>query len=61
MEGFLPYESSGLRLKLYMTKQLEQIIKEISGEEGRVADLNFAYQNSWLLDMLRTRGDHIKF
>ena len=44
-----------------MTKQLEQIIKDISGEEGRIADLNFAYQNSWLLDMLRTRGDHIKF
>jgi len=44
-----------------MTKQLEQIIKDISGEEGRIADLNFAYQNSWLLDKLRARGDHIKF
>lgn len=60
-EGFLPYESDGLRLKLYLTKTLEDIIKEKSGEEGRIADLNFAYHNSWLLERLRERGDCIKY
>lgn len=45
-----------------MTKKLEEIINEISGGEGgRISDLNFAYHNSWLLDKLRLRGDHIKY
>ena len=44
-------ESDGLRLKLYMIKQLEAILKDISGEEdGRISDINFAYHNSWLLE-----------
>lgn len=60
-ENFLPYESDGLRLKLFLTKTLEDIIKQKSGEEGRIADLNFAYHNSWLLDRLRDRGDCIKY
>lgn len=46
---------------MFLIKKIEEIILELSGEVGRVADLNFAYQNSWLLDMLRKRGDHIKF
>ena len=55
-------ESDGLRLKLYLTRELENIIKEISGEDGgRIADINFAFHNSWLIDLLRSRGDHIKY
>jgi hypothetical protein len=60
-ERFLPYESNGLRLKMFLIKKIEEIILELGGEVGRVADLNFAYQNSWLLDLLRTRGNYIKF
>lgn len=60
-ENFLPYESDGLRLKAYFTKTLEDIILQKSGEAGVIADINFAYHNSWLLDRLRERGDCIKF
>jgi len=52
----------GLRMKLFMCQKLEEVIKEKSGKEGgKVADLNFAYHNSWLLDALRYRGEHIKY
>ena len=46
-----------------MTKQLEAIIKEKLGEgsEGRIVDINFAYHNSWLIDLLRQRGTAIKY
>ena len=59
----MPHESDGLRLKLYMIKQLEDIIREISGGEcdGRIADINFAYHNSWLIEKLSKRGEHIKY
>ena len=63
-EGLFPnVKSDGLRLKLYMTKKLEEIIREKLGRgiEGRVVDINFAYHNSWLIDMLRTRGNFIKY
>ena len=61
-ESFAYYESDGMKLKLYITRELEKILKEKSGDdEGRVADINFAYYNSWLLDSLRTRGDLIKY
>ena len=53
------YPSDGLRLRLYLSKKLEEYIKEISGVEGRVSDLTFAYCNSWLIDKLRQRGQHI--
>jgi len=43
-----------------LAKKLEDYIKEISGTEGRVSDISFAYHNSWLIDGLRTRGDAIK-
>jgi hypothetical protein len=55
-------ESDGLRLKLYMARELEAIMNEISGkDDAKVADINFAFHNSWLIDALRTRGDHIKY
>lgn len=61
-ERFLPRESDGLRLKLYLIKKLEELLKQLSGEDGgRIADVNFAYYNSWLLDGLRDRGDAIKY
>ena len=58
----MPRESDGLRLKLFLIKQLEELLKQLSGEDGgRIADVNFAYYNSWLLDGLRDRGDAIKY
>jgi len=59
---FMRYDSDGLRCKLFMTQKLEEILKEQSGKDGgKVADINFAYHNSWLIDALRERGDLIKF
>ena len=59
-ESFAYYDSDGMKLKLYMARELEKILKDLSGDdEGRIADINFAYYNSWLLDSLRTRGEHI--
>lgn len=59
----MPLESDGLRIKLYMIKLLEDLIRELSGGEcdGRIADINFAYHNSWLINKLCKRGEHIKF
>ena len=58
----MPRESDGLRLKLFLIKKLEDLLKELSGEDGgRIADINFAFYNSWLLDGLRDRGDAIKY
>lgn len=54
-------ESDGLQIKLYLSKILEDKLAEQTGNtDGKVADMNFAYYNSWLLDKLRERGDHIK-
>ena len=52
-----------MKLKLYMTKKIEEIIKTKlgTGVDGRVVDINFAYYNSWLIDMLRKRGSYIKY
>lgn len=51
-----------MKLKLFITRELEKILKDKSGNDnGHIADINFAYYNSWLLDSLRTRGDLIKF
>lgn len=61
-QNFLPYETEGLRFKCFLQQRLEDVIKEISGEDGgRIVDINFAYHNSWLLDSLRQRGEFIKF
>lgn len=44
-----------------MKKIFEDQLKELSGKEGyRIADINFAYHNSWLIDNLRDRGTFIK-
>jgi len=44
-----------------LIKIFEDRLKELSGKEGyRIADINFAYHNSWLIDSLRERGTHIK-
>lgn len=59
-ESFAYYDSDGMKLKLYLARELEKILKEMSGDDdGKIADINFAYYNSWLLDGLRTRGEHI--
>ena len=59
---FMRYDSDGLRIKLYLTQKIEEILKEHSGKDGgKVADINFAYHNSVLLDKLRTRGEFIKY
>ena len=59
--SFEYYETSGYQLKFWIIKQFEDKLKEISGKDGyRSADVNFAYHNSWLLDGLRVRGEHIK-
>lgn len=62
-ERFMQYEASmGMRFKLYYKKLIEDRVNELSeGQGGRVADINFAYNNQWLLDKLRTRGDLIKY
>ena len=53
-EGLLQnVKSDSLRLKLYMIMKIEELINQTLGEEGRVVDINFAYHNSWLIDMLR--------
>lgn len=54
------YQSDGLRIKQYLAKKLEEHIKEISGTDGRVSDIAFAFHNSWLIDGLRQRGEWIK-
>lgn len=61
-ESFEYRESDGLKLKLYLTRELENTIHEVSGNtDGKISDINFAYYNSWLLDGLRKRGDFIKY
>ena len=61
-ESFAYGESDGLQIKMYITRELENMLKQKHpDDDNRVADINFAYYNSWLLDSLRTRGDHIKY
>jgi len=59
--SFEYYETPGYQLKFWLIKIFEDQLKEISGKDYfRIADINFAYHNSWLIDELRTRGAHIK-
>ena len=59
--SFEYYETPGYQLKFWLIKLFEDKLKELSGEDGhRIADINFAYHNSWLLDSLRERGEFIK-
>ena len=44
----------GSRMKFILIEEIERLMREISGEDGfKVADVNFAYQNSWLIDKLK--------
>jgi hypothetical protein len=59
--SFEYYENPGYQLKFWVKKLFEDKLKELSGRDGfRIADINFAYHNSWLIDGLRTRGDAIQ-
>ena len=59
--SFEYYESDGLQVKLWLKKLLEEKLAELSGHsDGRIADINFAYHNSWLLNRLKDRGEFIK-
>lgn len=52
----------GARMKFMVIEEFEKILEELTGEKGyRVADVNFAYYNSWLIDKLKKRGDAIKW
>lgn len=52
----------GSRMKFLFIEEIEKIMAEISGETGyHVADVNFAYKNSWLIDQLKVRGNAIKW
>ena len=58
----MPGETDGLRLKLWLAKKIEDALSELTGgREGRVAAINFTFHNSWVLDMLREKGDYIKW
>ena len=60
--NFMPGETDGLRLKLWLAKKIEDALQELTGgREGRVAAINFTFHNSWVLDMLREKGDYIKW
>ena len=59
--SFEYYENPGYQLKFWLKKIFEDRLKELSGRDGfRIADINFAYHNSWLIDGLRDRGTAIK-
>ena len=59
---FMEGESLGYRMKFWFIKLLEDRLKQLSGQDiYRIADVNFAYHNSWLLDTLRERGDYVKW
>lgn len=61
--SFEYYESDGYQIKFWLKKILEEQLTTLS--EGRtdlkIADINFAYHNSWLIDGLRDRGTFIKY
>ena len=59
--NFHAYESDSLRLKLWISKIIEQELENLSGDGqgGKVSAIDFTYHNSWLLDMLREKGNAI--
>ena len=55
-------ETEGLRLKLWLAKKIEDALVKLGhGSEGKVSAINFTFHNSWVLDMLREKGDYIKW
>ena len=61
-ERFMPYEAEGLRLKLWVVKEVEAELNRLSdGNGGKVGAVDFTYHNSWLIDMLKEKGDLIKW
>ena len=62
LANFMPNETDGLRLKLWLAKKVEDCLDELShGHGGKVSAINFTFHNSWVLDMLREKGDYIKW
>lgn len=60
--SFERYEAEGLKLKLWLTKRIEDQLNELSGgapSAGGVASIDFTYNNSWVLEGLRERGTAI--
>ena len=61
-EKFMEQETEGLRLKLWLAKKIEDALVKLGhGSEGKVSAINFTFHNSWVLDMLREKGDYIKW
>ncbi len=59
-QNFRPQLAMGLRMKFLMIKEIESMLADLAGQQGyKVADINFAYQNSWLIDRLKERGKTI--
>ena len=60
--NFMPYAASGLQLKLWLVKRVEDELDKLSGGQGgKVSNIEFTFYNSWVLDMLREKGDYVKW
>ena len=58
----MPYEAEGMKLKLWVVKEVEAELNRLSdGNGGKVGAVDFTYHNSWLIDMLKEKGDFIKW
>ena len=59
-EGYAVDQPDGYRFQLWISKEIEKVLKK-NECQGKVMSVAFAYHNSWLLDLLRERGDYIKW
>ena len=60
--NYRPDLPMGSRMKFIFIEEIEKVMKDIGKQDGfHVADVNFAYRNSWLIDMLKVRGTAIKW
>ena len=60
--SFMRYQADGLQLKCWMVKVVEEELNRLSdGNGGKVATIDFTYHNSWIIDMLKEKGDCIKW
>lgn len=57
--NFRPDLPMGARMKFILVQEIERIMKDLSGSDYKVGDINFAAQNSWLIDKLKQRGQAI--